>query len=84
MDMQFFKPLLDLSKLEPLDGTNYKRWSQKMLIFFEQLEVDYVLIEVAPVVASTSAPVVDGTNTDVDKDRDILTVTDDLEKLKKI
>ncbi|KAH6793866.1 hypothetical protein C2S52_004343 [Perilla frutescens var. hirtella] len=30
-------------KLEPLDGANYKRWSQKLLIFFEQLEVDYVL-----------------------------------------
>lgn len=36
--------LLDLSKLEPLNGTNYRRWSsQKLLIFFEQLEVDYVL-----------------------------------------
>ncbi|KAA0043125.1 ty1-copia retrotransposon protein [Cucumis melo var. makuwa] len=33
----------DLSKLEPLDGTNYHRWSQNLLIFFEQLEVDYVL-----------------------------------------
>ncbi|XP_039141238.1 uncharacterized protein LOC120278531 [Dioscorea cayenensis subsp. rotundata] len=37
------KTLPDLSKLEPLDGTNYKRWSQKLLIFFEQLEIDYVL-----------------------------------------
>ncbi|TYK06658.1 ty1-copia retrotransposon protein [Cucumis melo var. makuwa] len=37
------KILPDLSKLEPLDGTNYRRWSQKLLIFFEQLEVDYVL-----------------------------------------
>ncbi|XP_021751875.1 uncharacterized protein LOC110717468 [Chenopodium quinoa] len=34
-----------VSKLEPLDGNNYKRWSQKLLIFFEQLEVDYVLNE---------------------------------------
>ncbi|KAA0038241.1 ty1-copia retrotransposon protein [Cucumis melo var. makuwa] len=37
------KILPDLSKLEPLDGTNYRRWSKKLLIFFEQLEVDYVL-----------------------------------------
>ncbi|KAA0041580.1 ty1-copia retrotransposon protein [Cucumis melo var. makuwa] len=37
------KILPDLSKLEPLDGTNYRHWSQKLLIFFEQLEVDYVL-----------------------------------------
>ncbi|KAH7677095.1 hypothetical protein IHE45_07G059500 [Dioscorea alata] len=34
---------LDLSKLEPLNGTNYRKWLQKLLIFFEQLEVDYVL-----------------------------------------
>ncbi|KAA0040494.1 ty1-copia retrotransposon protein [Cucumis melo var. makuwa] len=34
---------MNLSKLEPLDGTNYRRWSQKLLIFFEQLEVDNVL-----------------------------------------
>ncbi|KAL2230926.1 UNVERIFIED_CONTAM: hypothetical protein Sindi_1687000 [Sesamum indicum] len=39
------KTLPDLSKLEPLDGTNYKRWSQKLLIFFEQLDVDYVLFQ---------------------------------------
>jgi len=33
----------DLSKLDPLDGTNNRCWSQKLPIFFEQLEVDYVL-----------------------------------------
>ncbi|KAK9668634.1 hypothetical protein RND81_13G073600 [Saponaria officinalis] len=38
----------DLSKLEPLDGNNYKRWSQKLLIFFEQLEIDYVLFKDPP------------------------------------
>ena len=45
MTLSINKALLDLSKLEPLDGTkpNYKRWSQKLLIFFEQLEIDYVL-----------------------------------------
>ncbi|KAL2245993.1 UNVERIFIED_CONTAM: hypothetical protein Sindi_2867500 [Sesamum indicum] len=42
------KTLSDLSKLEPLDGTNYKRWSQKLLIFFEQLDMDYVLFQNPP------------------------------------
>jgi len=42
------KSLPDLSKLEPLDGINYKRWSQKPLIFFERLEVDYVLFTLVP------------------------------------
>ncbi|KAL9243932.1 hypothetical protein vseg_017764 [Gypsophila vaccaria] len=37
--------IADLSKLEPLDGNNYKRWSQKLLMFFEQLEIDYVLFK---------------------------------------
>ncbi|KAL0461906.1 UNVERIFIED_CONTAM: hypothetical protein Slati_0078200 [Sesamum latifolium] len=37
------KTLLDFSKLEPLDGTNYKCWSLKLLIFHEQLDADYVL-----------------------------------------
>ena len=37
------KALLDHPKLEPLDETNYKQWSQKLLVFFEQLEVDYML-----------------------------------------
>ncbi|KAL0404059.1 UNVERIFIED_CONTAM: Retrovirus-related Pol polyprotein from transposon TNT 1-94 [Sesamum radiatum] len=38
----------DISKLEPLDGTNFKRWSQKLLIYFEQLDVDYVLFQNPP------------------------------------
>ncbi|KAL2237755.1 UNVERIFIED_CONTAM: hypothetical protein Sindi_0967200 [Sesamum indicum] len=42
------KTLSDLSKLEPLDGTNYKGWSQKLLIFFKQLDVDYVLFKNPP------------------------------------
>ncbi|KAK4382271.1 Retrovirus-related Pol polyprotein from transposon TNT 1-94 [Sesamum angolense] len=46
--MSISKALPDLSKLEPLDGTNYKRWSQKLLIFFEQLDVDYVLFTTPP------------------------------------
>ena len=44
----FDKILLDLSKLESLDGTNYHRWSKKLLIFFEYLEVNYVLTTDAP------------------------------------
>lgn len=47
--------MLDLSKLEPLDGTNYKRWSQKLLICFEQVEVDYVLFNNPPVVSKTTS-----------------------------
>ncbi|XP_021758404.1 uncharacterized protein LOC110723361 [Chenopodium quinoa] len=39
---------LDLSKVESLDRINYKRWSQRMLIGFEQVEVDYVLFKDAP------------------------------------
>ncbi|KAK9683745.1 hypothetical protein RND81_10G161700 [Saponaria officinalis] len=38
----------DLSKLEPLDSNNYKSWSQKLLMFFEQLEIDYVLFKDPP------------------------------------
>ncbi|GKC07273.1 hypothetical protein Tco_0998883, partial [Tanacetum coccineum] len=45
MAVSINKLLPDLSKLEPLDGTNYKRWSQKLLIFFEQPEIDYVLFQ---------------------------------------
>ncbi|KAL0408252.1 UNVERIFIED_CONTAM: hypothetical protein Sradi_1759600 [Sesamum radiatum] len=39
------RTLSNLSKLEPLEGTNYKQWSQKLLIYFEQLDVDYVLFQ---------------------------------------
>ncbi|KAK4408009.1 hypothetical protein Sango_0381900 [Sesamum angolense] len=43
MAIPISKSLPDLSKLEPLDRTNFKRLSQKLLIFFEQLDVDYIL-----------------------------------------
>ncbi|XP_074293228.1 uncharacterized protein LOC141620194 [Silene latifolia] len=50
------KTIPDLSKLEPLDGQNYKRWSEKLLMFFEQLEIDYVLFSDPPsFVVATSA-----------------------------
>ncbi|KAK4397915.1 hypothetical protein Sango_1267000 [Sesamum angolense] len=42
------RTLPDLFKLEPVDGTNYKRWTQKLLIFFEQMDVDYVLFQNLP------------------------------------
>jgi len=37
------KNLPELYKIEALDGINYKRWSQKLLLCFEQLEIGYVL-----------------------------------------
>ncbi|KAK4406282.1 hypothetical protein Sango_0634700 [Sesamum angolense] len=46
--MPVTRTLSDLSKMEPLDRTNYKRWSQKLLIFFKQLDVDYVVIQNPP------------------------------------
>ncbi|KAK4383708.1 Retrovirus-related Pol polyprotein from transposon TNT 1-94 [Sesamum angolense] len=48
MAISMTRTLPDLSKMEPLDCTNFKRWSQKLLIFFEQLEVDYVLFTDPP------------------------------------
>jgi len=39
----FQKNLPELYKIEALYGTNYKHWSQKLLLCFEQLEIDYVL-----------------------------------------
>ncbi|XP_074276851.1 uncharacterized protein LOC141600508 [Silene latifolia] len=38
----------DLSKVEPLNGHNYRRWAQKLLMFFEQYEIDYVLFSDPP------------------------------------
>ena len=43
MATPFQKNLPKPNKIEPFDGTNYKLWSQKLLICFEQLEIDYVL-----------------------------------------
>ena len=42
MALTINKALSDLSKLKPLDRTNYKCWSHELLVFFEQLEFDYV------------------------------------------
>jgi len=43
MATPFQKTLPELYKIELLDGTNYKHWYQKLLLCFEQLEIDYVL-----------------------------------------
>jgi len=43
MAAPFNKTLPKLHKIEPLDGANYKCWSRKLLLYFEQLQIDYVL-----------------------------------------
>lgn len=37
------KSAFDLTKIEPLNALNYRRWSVKMLIHFEAIELDYIL-----------------------------------------
>ena len=50
------KAILDLSKLEPLDGHNYRRWALKIQMFFEQLEIDYVLFKDPPMPSVEQSP----------------------------
>lgn len=38
----------DLYKLKPLNRNNYKRWSQRILLRFEQSDIDYVLFQDLP------------------------------------
>jgi len=76
MALSHHKALLDLSKLEPLDGTNYRHWSQKLLIFFEKLEVGYVLFSYLTEENNTSeTTVVSGEETDKPK-----TIDDEIRK----
>ncbi|XP_074266288.1 uncharacterized protein LOC141588760 [Silene latifolia] len=35
----------DLSKIKILDGKNYRRWSEKILFYFSQYKIDYVLFQ---------------------------------------
>lgn len=57
--------VLDMSKLEPLDGKNYKRWSQRILFYLDQIEVDYVLFnKIVPI----DEPSLTNYNTKFDKD----------------
>ena len=46
------KTLIELYKIEPLDGTNYKRWSQKLFLCFEQ---NLRLITFSPLIFLTTA-----------------------------
>ncbi|KAL0309191.1 UNVERIFIED_CONTAM: hypothetical protein Sradi_5861400 [Sesamum radiatum] len=73
MAIPMTRTLPDLSKMEPLDGTNFKRWSQKLLIFFEQLEVDYVLFtdppEITPQTTDASTAIVTTSQTVTDSSR---------------
>ena len=62
MALSVHNALSDLSKLEPLDGTNYKRSPQKLLIFFEQVEVDYVLFSYLPQENNTFETTIASTN----------------------
>ena len=43
MALSINNALLDLSKIKPLEGTNYKHCSQMLLIFVEELEVEHAL-----------------------------------------
>ncbi|KAL0423070.1 UNVERIFIED_CONTAM: hypothetical protein Sradi_0841800 [Sesamum radiatum] len=75
MAISITRTLPDLSKMEPLDGTNFKRWSQ-LLIFFEQLEVDYVLFTDPPEITTqtmdTSTAIVTTSQTDSSRREDEL------------
>ncbi|KAL0344271.1 UNVERIFIED_CONTAM: hypothetical protein Sangu_1314500 [Sesamum angustifolium] len=76
MAISMTRTLPDLSKMEPLDGTNFKRWSQKLLIFFEQLEVDYVLFTDPPEITTqtmdTSTAIITTSQTDSSRREDEL------------
>ncbi|KAH1082163.1 hypothetical protein J1N35_021924 [Gossypium stocksii] len=52
------KYIPDLSKLEPLDRTNYCYWYQMMVIFFEQLQVNYVLFNPPAIEKSEDSAIV--------------------------
>jgi len=71
MAISLNKAFFYLSKLEPLDGNNFKRWSQKLLIFFEQLEANYVLFK---------EPSMNGSNTTIDSSN--VMIVDDVVKKK--
>ncbi|KAK9028621.1 hypothetical protein V6N11_025774 [Hibiscus sabdariffa] len=60
------KLIPDLSKLDELDGFNYRRWSQRIMIFFEQLDLDHVLLDPVLVfpVTTTSMTLDDATPED--------------------
>ncbi|KAE8654544.1 ornithine aminotransferase [Hibiscus syriacus] len=53
MSTPLSKLIPNLSKLDAFDGKNYRRWSQRILIFFEQLDLDYVLLKPPPTMPPT-------------------------------
>ncbi|KAL0314018.1 UNVERIFIED_CONTAM: hypothetical protein Sangu_2246200 [Sesamum angustifolium] len=67
------RTLPDLLKMEPLDGTNFKRWSQKLFNYFEQLEVDYGLFtdppKITPQTTEASTAIVTTSQTVTDSSR---------------
>ncbi|KAK8609372.1 hypothetical protein V6N13_061821 [Hibiscus sabdariffa] len=67
------KLIPDLSKLDALDGFNYRRWSQRIMIFFEQLDLDHVLLNPVPIFPVTTTPMsldADAVTTEVDGEPD--------------
>lgn len=42
------KLLPHISSLQPLDRSNYKRWANRILIYFEQLKINYLLFKDPP------------------------------------
>ncbi|KAK8635369.1 hypothetical protein V6N13_004108 [Hibiscus sabdariffa] len=50
------KLIPDLSKLDAVDGFNYRRWSQRIMIFFEQLDLDHVLLNPVPIFLVITTP----------------------------
>ena len=76
------KSVPDLSKLEALDGSNYKRWSLRLLIFLEHLEIDHVLFEDPPV-RTTGIPA-SSSETSVDtRDKEPSTLITETQKYEK-
>ncbi|XP_021737331.1 uncharacterized protein LOC110703861 [Chenopodium quinoa] len=65
---------LDLSKAESLDGINYKRWSQRMLIAFEQVEVDYILFNDSPKPIPQTNAVIDIPSTPVAGNKEFIPI----------
>ncbi|CAM8986525.1 unnamed protein product [Rhodiola kirilowii] len=72
----------NLSKLQPLEGPNYRRWSEELLFFFRELGLHYVLSDDqsvkltksvdalgTPTPATPATPVTPATASAVDKDK---------------
>ncbi|CAM8947528.1 unnamed protein product [Rhodiola kirilowii] len=49
----------DLSKLQPLEGPNYHRWSEELLFFLQELGLHYVLSDNQPAELTKSVVALD-------------------------